>query len=302
MQRSENRTVAFAREASLGLPGSIKQVADFLLAEGTGIAQMTMAQIAAKAYTSKPTLVRFAKQAGYTGWRDYRHDFLMAMEELEAQQARLQEVDVNVPFGPGAPAHDVTGSLVRIQHLAAREVERTLDCDALDKAAEAVLSAHDVVHFGVMQNYHHGKIFASNLSLMGVLCRAPRADNESGVVALHLKKGDCAVVTSYSGGLAHVPMVFVPQLKERGVSVIAVTNSRHSPLADIADYVLAYPPLEHLHAKVAAFYSGTCTQLILDALYACCYARRFDESRSSRRGVIESMRDIMPQDFGHMDE
>lgn len=302
MQQPEDQAVAFTREASLGMPGSIKQVADFLPAEGTGIEQLSMAQIAARAYTSKPTLVRFAKQAGYAGWKDFRRSFLVAMEEVETQQALKQEVDVNTPFGPGAPASGVTDSLIRIHRLAAQEVERTLDHEALDKAAEAILNAHDVVHFGVMHNYQRGKIFASNLSLMGVLCRTPRADDESGAVAHHLAKGDCAVVTSYSGGLAHVPMTFVPQLKERGVSVIAVTNSEHSPLADIADHVLAYPPLEHFHAKVAAFYSGACTQLILDALYACCYAKRFNEGQGIRRGVLEDMRDIAPSDFGHMDD
>lgn len=302
MEQQENRTVAFAHEASLGLPGSIKQVADYLLAEGTGIAQMTMAQIAARAYTSKPTLVRFAKQAGYAGWKDFRRDFLVAAEELEAQQALEQEVDVNTPFGPGAPTSDVADSIVRIQRLATREVEQTLDRAALGRAADIILGAHDVVHFGAMQNYQRGKIFASNLSLMGVLCRTPREDHESGAVAHHLAKGDCVVVSSYSGGLAHGPMVFVPKLKERGVSIIAVTNSEHSPLADIADCALTYPPLEHFHAKIAAFYSGACTQLILDALYACCYAQRFDEGRGSRRGIIEDMLDVVPSDFGHMDD
>lgn len=299
---TENHTIAYTHDASLGMPGSLKQVADFLLAEGTGIAQLTMGQIAARTYTSKPSLVRFAQQAGYAGWRDFRHDFLVAVSELEAQQARQREVDVNTPFAPGAPAEEVVKSLTRIQQLAAQEVERTLDRTALTQAAEAILTAHDVVHFGVMQNYQRGKVFASNLSLMGVLCRTPRADDESGAVAHHLTQGDCAVVSSYSGGLSHVPMTFVPRLKERGVTIVAVTNAAHSPLAELADYALTYPPLEHFHAKVAAFYSGTCTQMILDALYACCYAQRFEEGRSSRRMIIEEMREIVPQDFGHMDD
>lgn len=295
-----SRAIAYAQEASLGLPGSIKQVADFLLAEGTGIEQMTMAQIAARAYTSKPTLVRFAKQAGYAGWKDYRHDFIVAMAELEAKRAREVEVDVNTPFGPGAATNEIVRSLNRIQRLAASEIESSLDRDELAQAADAILAARDVVHFGVMQNYHRGKVFASNLSLMGILCRTPIPDDESGAVAHHLTAGDCAIFTSYSGGLSHVPMVFVPMLKERGVTIVAVTNSQHSPLSNLADHTLAYQPLEHFHAKIAAFYSGACTQMILDALYACCYARRFDESRRSRQGVIDGMRGIVPQDFGHM--
>lgn len=297
---SPDRTIAFAREASLGMPGSIKQVADFLLAEGTGIEQMTMGQIATRAYTSKPTLVRFAKQAGYPGWKDFRHDFLVAAANLEAERARRAEVDVNTPFGPGASEDEVATSLVRIHQLAVREVERAIDREALTCAARALLDAHDVVHFGVMQNYLRGMVFASNLSLMGVLCRTPRADDESGAVANCLVQGDCAVVTSYSGGLSHVPMTFVPDLKERGVTVVAITNSAHNPLAALSDYVLAYPPLEHFHTKIAAFYSGACTSLIFDLLYARCFSLKFDEGRRSRMDVIESMRDLVPQDYDHM--
>ena len=302
MSHDQNHTIGFARKASLGLPGSIKQVADFLLAEGTGIAGLTMAQIAARAYTSKPTLVRFAKQAGYAGWTDYRRDFLQAMKEVEAQQTREREVDVNTPFGLGASSADITESLARIQRLAADEVERSIDHDALAEAGQALVGARDVAHFGVMQNYQRGKVFASNLSLMGILCRTPRADDESGAVANHLKHGDCAVMTSYSGGLAHVPFTYASQLKERGVTIVAVTNAEHSPLGELADYALTYRPLEHFHAKIAAFYSGACTSLILDMLYASCFAQRFEEGYASKRAIIEGMRGIVPEDFGHMDD
>ena len=302
MSHDQDRTIAFAQEAALGLPGSIKQVADFLLAEGTGIAGMTMGQIAARAYTSKPTLVRFAKQAGYPGWTDYRRDFLQAMEAVEAQQAREREVDVNTPFGLGASSADITQSLTRIQRLAADEVERSIDPEALAEAAQALAGARDVAHFGVMQNYQRGKIFASNLSLMGILCRTPRADDESIAVASHLQRGDSAVMTSYSGGLAHVPFTYASQLKERGVTIVAVTNATHSPLGELADYALTYRPLEHFHAKIAAFYSGACTSLILDLLYASCFALRYEEGSASKRAIIEGMRDIAPQDFGHMDD
>lgn len=299
---SSQHALDFAHEASLGLPGSIKQVADFLLSEGTGIEQLTMREIAARAYTSKPTLVRFAKQAGYAGWKDYRRDFLVAMGAEEERLARQREVDVNTPFGPNATADEVVGSLARIQRLAVTEMEESLDRDALARAADILLSSHDLVHFGVMHNYQLGKIFASNLSLIGLLCRTPQTNAEAASIANHLSREDCVVVTSYSGGLEHIPMAFVPMLRERGVSVIAVTNSRHSPLALIADVALTYTPLEHFHAKIADFYSGACTQFILNSLYAACYARRFEQSRASRRGVIEGVSAIAPADFGHMDD
>lgn len=288
--------LAFAREASLQMPGSIKQVADFLLSEGTGIEQMSMAQIAARAYTSKPTLVRFAKQAGYAGWKDYRRDFLVAMRQVEAERARQASVDVNVPFAEGASGTDVVDSLSRIYQLAVEQIKQTLDHDALEQAAASILAARDVAFFGAMQNLQRGKTFASNLGLIGTLCRTPQAD-EAAAVANHLAAGDCLIVASYSGGLTHMPMALVPRVKQRGVTIVAVTNAERGELGELADHVLGFAPLEHHHAKIGAFYSGTCTSLILDALYAVCYAQRFSESRANRESVVTGLEGFISHDF-----
>lgn len=290
------RTVAFAREASLGMPGSIKDVADFLLSEGTGIANLTMAQIAARTYTSKPTLVRFAKQAGYAGWRDYRHDLLVVMADMEEERAASAEVDVNYPFAAGDSVADAAESIARIQRLAIEEVARSVDPAALESVAHALLGAHNVLYLGAMQNRDRGDIFAANLMTIGIVCHVMAEDRAASLARL-LAPGDCAIATSYSGALTHGSMRLVPTLVERGITVVAVTNSERSPLADTADYTLCFPPLEHYHDKVGAFYSGACTSLILDMLYAACYASCYDESRERRASVVHSIRGIAPEDF-----
>ncbi|MDO5119948.1 MAG: MurR/RpiR family transcriptional regulator [Coriobacteriales bacterium] len=293
--QEEERSVAFATEASLGMPGSIKQVADFLLSEGTGIEQMTMAEIAARAYTSKPTLVRFAKQAGYAGWKDYRRDFLLAMKRLEVDRARQASVDINFPISAGDSGSQIIMSLGRIHELAIEQV-RSIDHETLDQAASAILAAHDLVFFGAMQNLQRGKIFASDLGSIGILCRTPHSD-ETASVAKCLGAGDCLVVASYSGGLTHIPMALIPELKQRGVIIVAITNSQRGGLGEIADYRLGFAPLEHHHVKIGAFYSGACTSLILEALYIACYAQHFDKSRSNREDVVTGLRGYIPDDF-----
>ena len=301
MSQEEMKTVDFARSASLGLPGSIKQVADYLLSEGTGIEQLTMAQIASRTYTSKPTLVRFAKQAGYAGWRDFRRDFLVAMKELERQQAAEASVDVNHPFSSDASSEELVESILEIQRLAAEEVRRALDPKVLRQAAQALVDSREVLCLGVWQNYHRGRVFASRLSPIGILCRTPSGE-EAATVARMLDGRDCAVVISYSGDLTHTPISFVPSLKEQGVRIIAVTNSQRSPLRDVADYSLSFAPLEHYHSKIGSFYSGTCTTIFLDALHASCYALRFDESQDGQRDVIAGLKGRIPDDFACSDD
>lgn len=300
MAQDGERALAFVREATYGLPGSIKDIADYLLAEGTGIASLTMAQVAARTYTSKPTLVRFAKLAGYAGWTAFRHDFLVEVAQLEERRARETKVDVNYPFEGGVATTEVLATLARVRRLAVAEVERSLDTAALEEAARAVLDAGRVVFFGAMQNREYGRIFASNLALMGVHCHVPYAD-EAAPFARSLTTGDCVVAASYSGSLEHMPLCFVRAIRDHGATVVAVTGTERSQLADVADHVLAFPPLEHYHDKMGPFYSGGCTSFVLDLLFATCYGQRFEQSLESRRDVLANLRGLIPESLTETD-
>ena len=299
MGHGQYSAVDFAREASLGTPGSIKDVADYLLSEGTGIASLSMKQLAGRTYTSKSTLVRFAKMAGYEGWTAYRHDFLVEMGEVEARLATDVAVDVNKPFPQGAPASEVLDVLARIQALAARNVRQQVDATVLEQAAQAILHARNVVYLGAMQNRDRGRIFASNLSLIGTLCHVPSYELVP-IIAQQLGTSDCVIAVSYSGDLSHMPMRVVPALQAQRVGVIAVTNTERSQLGAIADHTLGFAPLEHLHNKIGAFYSGACTSMVLDLLYAACYAGRFEQGNRGRRGALRALDGLIPSDFSQI--
>ncbi len=295
MADNEHRALDFVRESSLGLPGAIKDVADYLLSEGTGVASLTMAQVAARTYTSKPTLVRFAKLAGYAGWPAFRRDFILAAASSEAEQAQRVDVNVNVPYAKGAPAHEVADAIIRTHHLACDEARKSVRPEVLEAAAHSIIQAGNVAFLGVAQNRNYGLTFSSRLGIMGILCHVPLMDDSAHLVRL-FGEGDCVVAASYSGDLIHQPFNFVPRLLERGVQVIAVTSSQRSPLGDIATHMLGFPPLEHLHGKIAPFYSGACTSIILDMLYAACYARQYEKSVANHSDLLAELDGLIPED------
>ena len=71
-------------------------IGKFVLNEKDRLHKYSMEEIAQYTYTSKATLVRFAKALGYKGWRDFMKAFI---EEVKYQNDNSTEVDVNYPFG-----------------------------------------------------------------------------------------------------------------------------------------------------------------------------------------------------------
>lgn len=70
-------------------------IAEFLLNEKDHLYQYTMEDIANFTYTSKPTLVRFAKTLGYKGWKDFMRALI---EEVKYQEVKPTQIDPNFPF------------------------------------------------------------------------------------------------------------------------------------------------------------------------------------------------------------
>lgn len=277
--------------------GSAKSISDFLLGEGTGIRTMSMAEVAIRSFTSKPTLVRYAQAAGYSGWQDYRKAFLLEMEALEAERASRAKIDVNHPYGKDSDETEVLHNLMRIQTLAQEEVKRGVRPETLARAADLVLGSDTCLVFAAMHNLHLAEIFASDMRMMGKRVLVPTA-SEAAAMVRFMKPGDCVVVVSYAGIISNMlPMSLVPKVLERGQRVVAITNSVHGTLREVADVTLGFAPQEHYHDKICGFYSKACTSLILDALYSACYVRQFDTSAAWRQGLVAGLADSIPQDF-----
>ena len=84
----------------------------FLIENADRFDQLTMADIAAETYTSKPTLVRVAKQLGYSGWRAFSAAYA---REIDRQRQIDSSVDHSLPFGDGAFARDIAHSIAQVR-------------------------------------------------------------------------------------------------------------------------------------------------------------------------------------------
>ena len=285
--------LALVEATTLDLPGSRKSIADFLVQEGSGVENLSMAEVAELTFTSKPSLVRFSKAMGFSGWRDFRLEFVKAMRRRESQRHETSEVDPNYPFSADDDLPSVVTNVCSLERQAILEMASQLDEETLCEAARRVTAARCLVFFGAAPNSYFGELLAYKLSQLGTTCHVPTEDEWS-MVARGMGPEDCAIVVSYSGeGPQRKPVSLVSKFNEDQVLVVAITNSGRNWLREHCDCVLSFRPCEHIFSKISGYYSEQCVRFALDALYSACFSLDYDRNEMARlRMIIEYERTL----------
>lgn len=252
-----------------------KNIGEFLLLEKSKVRDYSMQQIAELTYTSKTTLFRYAQSMGYSGWTEFIQEFL---DEANYTETHYSEVDPNLPFTSEDDTQSIIRKLTKIQIESLEETADQIDIISLDKAVDKILTARYIVLFGISPNNLLGRILKRKLESIGIIMSVASVD-ESGMMSAALRKGDCAIIVSYSGNNElREPMRFVKPLKEKGVELIGITGGGNNFIRQHIDCVLTISSRERLYSKISNFTSEESIIHIFNLLYSCCFARNYDKN------------------------
>ncbi|AWK89041.1 MurR/RpiR family transcriptional regulator [Azospirillum thermophilum] len=239
-------------------------VARVVLAAPASVLNDSIAQLAARAGVSEPTVLRFCRAVGFTGFQDFK---LKLAQDLAATAARAEATRESVALARDLSPDDSVGSAAeKVLNRAIDALLRVrdgLDATALERAARAMIGARRVEIFGVgasgsvAQDAHH-KMFR--------LLPAVSASSDPHIQAMAaatLGPGDVAVALSKTGTSVEI-LNAVAVARSAGATVVAIT-APGSDLARAADIVLAVEVDEDtaIHTPMA---SRLAQLAVLDAL------------------------------------
>lgn len=188
----------------------------------------TLAELAAEAQVSEPTVIRFCRSVGFRGFREFRVKF--------AQAVAAQDKFAAAAVTAGDPQQDLIGSIFGNHLNTLVKVRDALDLELVLRAVDILAAAQRIEFFGVgasgvvaMDAQH--KFF--RLGLPTVAYTDPHMQLMS---ATTLRPGDAVVAVSHTGRTKDI-LQSVFTAKDAGASVIAIT-SPGSPLADAASLTL----------------------------------------------------------------
>ncbi|ASR07168.1 MurR/RpiR family transcriptional regulator [Rhizobium leguminosarum] len=273
------RSTIIERKASM--PKRLAQVAAFALGNPDEIAFGTTASIAAASDVQPSTLVRLAHHLGYGGFSDLQSIF---RERLRDRTLSYEErlVTLEQSSGDDEDANLLSGFIAAASQSVNR-LAATVQSDTFTKAVNILASAETIYLIAKRRSYPltaHMTYAFSKLNIRHQIVASPNGVDPEMVQFASPK--DAAIAASFSPYAAD-SLSQSQELADRGVPVIAITDSAFSPLAACATHWF-----EVAEADFAGFRSLSASMALTMALpVAIAERRRKDQQSKPAKGKME---------------
>jgi DNA-binding MurR/RpiR family transcriptional regulator len=220
--------------------GALQRVAERVLADPAASARATIVELAEQSGTSPATITRFCRALGFEGYPELRLG--IAGETGRAARAAGWSVDIGRAIQPTDPLDRVLGQVVAADTLAMHDTVALLDLGQVAAAAAAIAGAARTDIYGASGSALVGAELQLSLHRIGVPAWA-WSDVHSGLAsAAVLGAGDVAIGISHTGQTRETTEMLA-EAASRGATTVALTSVPRSPLAELADLVLATAPI-----------------------------------------------------------
>lgn len=242
----------------------LQQVAAYVLENPNDIGLQTLAVIAERCHVQPSTVVRFAKAFGYDGASDMQKlfkDEILTFAPSPSYADRVRQFNDRAgspgPMSPLDLLHEFADSnIISLEHL--KDSIRKVD---LEKAVALIRDSRSVFIIGLRRSFPVASYLA--YSLRHVDKRAYLLDGVAGMLPEQsglMQKNDLLIAISFRP-YAKETAEIVEQAHERGTHIVAISDSRLSPIARHADVIF-----EAKDAEVRQFRSLTASLCVAQAL------------------------------------
>ncbi|MBB3300636.1 RpiR family transcriptional regulator [Rhizobium anhuiense] len=260
-------------ERKANMPKRLAQVAAFALGNPDEIAFGTTASIAAASDVQPSTLVRLAHHLGYGGFSDLQSIF---RERLRDRTLSYEErlVTLEQSSGDDEDANLLSG-FIAAANQSVNRLAATVQSDTFTKAVNILAGAETIYLIAKRRSYPltaHMTYAFSKLNIRHQIVASPNGVDPE--MVQFATPRDAAIAASFSPYAAD-SLSQSQELADRGVPVIAITDSAFSPLAACATHWF-----EVAEADFAGFRSLSASMALTMALPVAIAERRRKRQQS----------------------
>lgn len=210
-----------------------KIIAEYILKHPDEVKSLTAYEMGQICHTSQPSIIRFAKKLGFSGYPAFKLALSQDMGERSAKEINVIDREIS----PSDSFAEVCQKITRENIKAIEDTQSLLDIESLEKAIQAISKAKRIMIVGAGFSGVVAKDFSYKLLELGkdVLFESDLHIQFS--LLTTMKKRDVLFVVSYSGRTREV-YELTKKAKERGIQIITLTSIAQNPIRDLSDIAL----------------------------------------------------------------
>ncbi|MDO4977281.1 MAG: MurR/RpiR family transcriptional regulator [Eubacteriales bacterium] len=250
-----------------------QNIVSYLLEHMNQISDMTLEQLAKKAYVSNATIIRMCQKLGFKGYKQFKIQFV---KECESAKYLADSVDFSVPFGGMEDSHAIMN---RISNLYKESIDlclQRIDPDVIADIAKVMVNASRIFIFAEGDTMFTVKGFINKLLKLNIYPILASETFEDVATSCNIRENDCVMFISYSFKSSRFTK-FYQLIKNRPIDIITITANEKHMIAKMSKYRLIVADKENNH-KIATFYSQFVFDYLLNILYSMIYANDYQKN------------------------
>lgn len=261
---------------------SIRQ---FILENTNDLDKMTIKQIASHIFVSPASLIVFAKKLGYSGWNEFKKDFI---DEKNYLDSHFQKVDPNTPFTQNDNIMKIAHKIATLQNETIQDTLALVHHDSLQKAIQILKKSSCLYIYGTSMSYMAVQEFAFSMKRLGVHVEYCTDSYEQVFQAQVVPSNSSALIVSYTGETEHIIKV-CEILKQKNIPIITITGFGENSAKQYSDAALYMSTRENVHSKINSYSTRQSIHTLLDILYSCYFSLHY---QTNYKKIIEINKNV----------
>lgn len=258
------------------LTPSARRVADAIIADPSVVLTHTVTELAHLCSTSDPSVVRFCRSIGLTGYAQLRLSMAAELGREDGAATEAPDVTFGDDIGPEATLAEIVAKIRFTEVMGIEETTKNLDLTVLNHAVELIATASRINVYGVgagaiVAEDLRYKLFRIGHNVSGF----GNADNALMGASLMSEK-DVAVAFSH-GGKTESVVEFLKIARQSGAQTILISNAPASPAAIYSSVCLATMVRETAF-RGGAMASRISQLAVVDCLFVAVAQRQYERS------------------------
>ena len=253
-----------------------QNIIKYILDNPKEIVNMSIRELANKTFTSSAAIFRLCQKCGLKGYTEFKIKFISEVNrtsDFENDELEKPIRDLHRPINGKDDVKSVVRRMAFLQIEAIEETKNEINYKQLERVADMMNAAGQIVFFGFDLNYYVSQSTVYHLVRTGKPAVVYETVNNQVAKAVMFKKEDVAILISRTGenkNLIRISQV----LKRKGAKIILLSASRDTSLDKLCDeFIYIANVIDYLSMGGVIFSVGC--RYILDVLFGILFSKNY---------------------------